>query len=78
MVPLLLDSEIPPHSFLQTLAFIETVGEEMTDRDSRTLPFQCQHCQRRFKRLEHVQRHERTHTKEAPYGCACGKSFPRG
>lgn len=52
----------------------------MTDQEKQEsrLPFQCQHCQRRFKRLEHVQRHERTHTKEAPYKCPCGKSFPRG
>lgn len=32
---------------------------------------------RRFKRLEHVQRHERTHTKETPFKCPCGRSFSR-
>lgn len=37
----------------------------------------CKYCQRRFRRLEHVQRHERTHTKETPYKCTCGRSFSR-
>ncbi|KAK5168293.1 uncharacterized protein LTR77_006862 [Saxophila tyrrhenica] len=50
----------------------------MTDQPPQDQPFQCQYCQRRFKRLEHLQRHERTHTKEAPYQCPCGKAFPRG
>ena len=29
--------------------------------------FPCTYCDRLFKRLEHAQRHERTHTKETPY-----------
>ncbi|KAH8799078.1 hypothetical protein F5884DRAFT_812630 [Xylogone sp. PMI_703] len=39
--------------------------------------FVCQYCTQQFKRLEHVQRHERTHTKETPYDCPCGRSFAR-
>ncbi|CAM1510774.1 Fc.00g082870.m01.CDS01 [Cosmosporella sp. VM-42] len=39
--------------------------------------FACQYCPRSFKRLEHVQRHERTHTKEAPFKCPCGRAFAR-
>lgn len=39
--------------------------------------FPCQYCDKRFKRLDHVQRHERRHTKEAPYKCACGQAYPR-
>ncbi|KAI5197138.1 amidase signature enzyme [Aureobasidium subglaciale] len=38
---------------------------------------QCPHCQRTFKRTEHLSRHVRTHTKEKPFSCACGASFGR-
>ncbi|KAF2453168.1 hypothetical protein BDY21DRAFT_388223 [Lineolata rhizophorae] len=40
--------------------------------------FQCQHCQRLFARLEHLQRHERTHTLEKPFCCTlCDHRFTR-
>lgn len=71
-----LDSEI--HSPLpspEKRALHTECGGEMTDQDAQTLPFECQHCQRRFKRLEHVQRHERTHTKEAPYQYVMCRSY---
>ncbi|KAE8151067.1 hypothetical protein BDV25DRAFT_139224 [Aspergillus avenaceus] len=37
----------------------------------------CQYCQRNFRRLEHLQRHVRLHTKERPYACSCGEAFAR-
>lgn len=40
--------------------------------------YQCQRCSRSFARLEHLQRHDRSHTKEKPFVCNdCPKSFTR-
>ncbi|KAG4430609.1 hypothetical protein IFR05_013904 [Cadophora sp. M221] len=39
--------------------------------------FRCRYCPDTFHRLEHIQRHERTHTKEKPFSCSCGKAFAR-
>lgn len=54
----------------------ETV--EGKQQKPKTLP--CKFCDKRFRRVEHVQRHERTHTKEKPFSCGwarCGKTFGR-
>ncbi|KAL6855626.1 hypothetical protein J3F83DRAFT_753753 [Trichoderma novae-zelandiae] len=37
----------------------------------------CKYCSRTFPRTEHLRRHERTHTKEKPHGCICGRAFSR-
>ncbi|KAJ5083994.1 hypothetical protein NUU61_008573 [Penicillium alfredii] len=43
-----------------------------------TRPYQCQRCSRSFARLEHLQRHDRSHTKEKPFSCVqCTKAFTR-
>ncbi|KIW23813.1 uncharacterized protein PV07_11982 [Cladophialophora immunda] len=40
--------------------------------------FVCHRCSRGFARLEHLQRHERSHTKEKPFRCPrCQKGFTR-
>ncbi|KAH6974880.1 hypothetical protein EDB80DRAFT_534301, partial [Ilyonectria destructans] len=38
----------------------------------------CGTCQRSFARLEHLKRHELTHTKEKPFECpVCKRRFAR-
>ncbi|CAI4219016.1 unnamed protein product [Parascedosporium putredinis] len=41
-------------------------------------PHVCATCQRSFARLEHLKRHERSHTKEKPFACPeCTRCFAR-
>ncbi|KAH7202472.1 hypothetical protein DER44DRAFT_812863 [Fusarium oxysporum] len=41
-------------------------------------PHVCGTCQRSFARLEHLKRHERSHTKEKPFECPeCSRCFAR-
>ncbi|THY99231.1 hypothetical protein D6C92_02435 [Aureobasidium pullulans] len=49
----------------------------MQNSEEQERSFECRTCDRSFARLEHLQRHLRTHTKERPYSCFCGRTFTR-
>lgn len=41
-------------------------------------PHVCEHCQRRFKRREHLRRHQLVHSGSRPFECSiCERAFPR-
>ncbi|KAH9885495.1 hypothetical protein F4778DRAFT_774287 [Xylariomycetidae sp. FL2044] len=57
-----------------------TADENVETRQQKPKTLPCKFCDKRFRRVEHVQRHERTHTKEKPFSCQwarCGKTFGR-
>lgn len=71
---------------MQTMPSIEgsgvngTADESVEGRQQKPKTLPCKFCDKRFRRVEHVQRHERTHTKEKPFSCGwarCGKTFGR-
>ncbi|PKK46141.1 hypothetical protein CI102_8369 [Trichoderma harzianum] len=48
------------------------------NKQGRSRPPLCPYCQRSFSRLEHLQRHIRSHTNDKPFSCEiCSRSFGR-
>jgi hypothetical protein len=54
-------------------------GRKPNFAEDKEKTFVCDHCQRRFRRQEHLKRHFRSlHTREKPFKCdECGKKFSR-
>ena len=47
-------------------------------KTDRPKPYVCGTCQKSFARIEHLKRHEWSHTREKPLDCPeCARSFPR-
>ncbi|KIW64281.1 hypothetical protein, variant 2 [Phialophora macrospora] len=51
---------------------------QLPPKSDKPRPHVCTTCMRSFARLEHLKRHERSHTKEKPFECAeCTRRFAR-
>ncbi|CAI6331476.1 unnamed protein product [Periconia digitata] len=75
-----LPSSIPPARTIATFAIDRGHCEAIRDLQpsSHMALKQCSLCDRKFTKLEHVKRHERSHTRERPYECpTCKKHFSR-
>jgi hypothetical protein len=57
---------------------LQSVPQFPPPKTDKPRPHVCTTCMRSFARLEHLKRHERSHTKEKPFACSeCTRCFAR-
>lgn len=83
------EPEPPPPAILLQLCMLTLLASTITvntkapanfppPKTDKPRPHVCGTCQRSFARLEHLKRHERSHTKEKPFECPeCARCFAR-
>ncbi|KAI1432725.1 fungal-specific transcription factor domain-containing protein [Xylaria sp. CBS 124048] len=71
-------STITVNTTTNTPAAAAAPGPFPPSKTDKPRPHVCATCQRSFARLEHLKRHERSHTKEKPFECPeCTRCFAR-
>jgi hypothetical protein len=67
-----------PHPVASTNGNSKNANNFPPPKTDKPRPHVCGTCQRSFARLEHLKRHERSHTKEKPFECPeCARCFAR-
>lgn len=78
LTPPQMTSAETPLSVSTTIALMPIPKKSQQIKTAKPRPHICTVCTRAFARLEHLKRHERSHTNEKPYQCAaCGRCFAR-
>lgn len=74
------EKERPIHGMIEVAQhppLHDNTGETVA-KDDRKRVHVCKTCERAFNRLEHLTRHERSHTREKPFECVeCKRKFAR-
>ncbi|KAF2746101.1 hypothetical protein M011DRAFT_468967 [Sporormia fimetaria CBS 119925] len=67
-----------PSAAMMSMSASQTPATARKTGSAPEKKYKCQFCNRAFSRSEHRSRHERSHTKERPFGCTkCRSTFVR-